>query len=301
MIAANDLLSPRFEVLVRPCSRFGLAILLAASSPAWARPPASVDSAWEEGRLPATVYEGVPERGGTLVIRLDQEPPSLDKLTDTALAIDWMLERKVLESMAEPDATRHPEYPLKPALATSWTISPDQLTFTFHIRRDVLWHDGTPFSGKDVVATVRKILDPSVRAMHLRNNFVDLADISTAPGDDFTVIARFSKPYFLALRALATLQIYPAHLLETAGDMLHSKVHRAPVGTGPFRFEEWKTGDRIGRAQGAGRQPDPCNPWIGLILAFVLGLHSLYYQICLNSLWASYGTPPEGTEVQLRA
>jgi hypothetical protein len=63
----------------------------------------------------------------------------------------------------------------------------------------------------------------------------------------------------------------------------------------------WKTGDRIGRAQGAGRQPDPCNPWIGLILAFILGLHSLYYQICLNSLWASYGTPPEGTEVQLRA
>ena len=63
----------------------------------------------------------------------------------------------------------------------------------------------------------------------------------------------------------------------------------------------WKTGDRIGRAQGAGRQPDPCNPWIGLILAFILGLHSLYYQICLNSLWASYGTPPEGTEVQPRA
>lgn len=241
----EDLLSLRIEVFVRPCLRFALAILLAASSPAWARPPGSVDSGWEEGRLPAGVYEGVPSRGGTLVVRLDQEPPSLDKLTDSALAIDWMLERKVLESMAEPDATRHPEYPLKPALATSWTVSPDQLTFTFQMRRNVLWHDGTPFSGKDVVATVRKILDPSVRAMHLRNNFADLAEISTAPGDDFTVVARFSKPYFLALRALATLQIYPAHLLATAGNMLHSPLHRAPVGTGPFRFEEWKTGDRI--------------------------------------------------------
>ena len=63
----------------------------------------------------------------------------------------------------------------------------------------------------------------------------------------------------------------------------------------------WKTGDRIERAQSAARLPDLCNPWIGLILAFVLGLHSLYYQMALNSLWASYGTPPEGSQVQLRA
>src|SRR6266481_4117355 len=133
----------------------------------------------------------------------------------------------------------------KPALATDWNISPDQLTYTFHLRRGVKWHDGAPFSGRDVVATLRKIQDPSVRAMHLRNNFEDLADISTAPGDDFTVIAHYRKPYFLAFRALATLSIYPAHLLETAGDMMHSPMHRAPVGTGPFRFEEWKSGDRI--------------------------------------------------------
>ena len=203
------------------------------------------DRDWQEGLLPAAVYEGNPQTGGTLVVRLDQEPPSLDKLTDSALAIDWMLERKVLESMAEPDAAKHPEYPLKPALATSWTISPDQLTFTFHLRRNVVWHDGKPFSGKDVVATVRKILDPAVRAMHLRNNFADLEDISTAPGDDFTVVARYRKPYFLAFRALATLSIYPAHALEAGGDMLHSAVHRAPVGTGPFRFEAWTTGERI--------------------------------------------------------
>ena len=46
---------------------------------------------------------------------------------------------------------------------------------------------------------------------------------------------------------------------------------------------------------------DQCNPWIGLLLAFVLGLHSLYYQMSLKSLWASYGTPPEGSQVPLRA
>lgn len=225
--------------------RLAALCLLATSLACPAARAAQDDADWRDGTLPASVYQGPPRSGGTLVVRLDQEPPSLDMLTDSALAIDWMLERKVLESMAELDASRHPDYSLKPALATSWSTSPDQLTFTFHIRRGVKWHDGAPFSGKDVVATVRKILDPNVRAMHLRNNFADLADISTAPGDDFTVIARYRKPYFLAFRALATLVIYPAHLLDKAGDLLHDPLHRAPVGTGPFRFEEWKSGDRI--------------------------------------------------------
>jgi peptide/nickel transport system substrate-binding protein len=225
-------------------SLFLLALLvIAACARSAAAPGGAAD--WGEGRLPATVAEGNPKTGGTLVVRIDQEPPSLDGITDSALVIVWMLERKVLESMAALDASRHPDYPLTPALATGWEVSPDQLTFTFHLRRDVVWHDGVAFSGKDVVATVKKILDPAVRSLHLRNNFADLADISTAPGDDFTVVARQRKPYFLAFRALATLPIYPAHLLQNAGDLLHAPIHRAPVGTGPFRFEEWKSGDRI--------------------------------------------------------
>ena len=70
----------------------------------------------------------------------------------------------------------------------------------------------------------------------------------------------------------------------------------------PPYVSAWKTGDRIRRAQAAsGSSLDQCNPWIGLILAFILGLHSLYYQMSLNSLWDSYGTPPEGSEVPLRA
>src|SRR5476649_141823 len=149
-----------------------VAFLLTACKRAPA-PEANTDADWAEGRLPASTQQGEPKPGGTLVIRLDQEPPSLDKLTDSSLALDWMLERKVMESMAALDSSKHPDYPLKPALATDWTISPDRLTFTFHLRRGVVWHDGAPFSGKDVVATLRKILDPNVRALHLRNLFTD--------------------------------------------------------------------------------------------------------------------------------
>ncbi len=63
----------------------------------------------------------------------------------------------------------------------------------------------------------------------------------------------------------------------------------------------WKTGDRIRRAQTAASLSDRGNPWIGLILSFIFGLHSLYYQMALNSLWKSYGTLEEGTPLPLRA
>lgn len=208
-------------------------------------PAPAADQDWIEGRLPRSVLDGIPRSGGTLVVRLPAEPPSLDKIVDPDGLITRILERKVCEPMAAPDAGRAPEYPLRPVLAERWDISPDGLVFTFHLRRGVHWHDGAPFDGRDVVATVRKILDPQVRAMRLRARFEDLESIDTVPGDDFAVVARYKRPYFLAFRSLATLPIYPAHILDAAGDLVSHPIHRAPVGTGPFRFAEWKTGERL--------------------------------------------------------
>jgi peptide/nickel transport system substrate-binding protein len=199
---------------------------------------------WLDGVLPPEVMQGTPKPGGTLVVRMQTVPPSLDPLTDSDSQMRWMLDRKVYQGMAQLDASKHPDYPLKPVLAEDWEISPDGQTFTFHIRHGVKWHDGKPFSGQDVVATVKKILDPKVRAMHLRNYYEDLDDIHTPPGDDFTVIARFKKPYFLAFRFLATQAIFPKHLLDQTPDVSSHAIHRAPVGTGPFKFVEWDTANQ---------------------------------------------------------
>src|SRR3954468_11722697 len=118
--------------LTRAACRLAIVLLAAASTRGFSAAAApEADADWQEGRLPASAAQGEPVKGGTLVVRIDQEPPSLDGITDSALAITWMLERKVLESMARLDANRHPDCPLEPALATSWEISPDQLTFTF--------------------------------------------------------------------------------------------------------------------------------------------------------------------------
>ncbi len=206
---------------------------------AMAKVPAGVSADWLEGKLPPEVFQGTPRRGGTLVVRIPDSPPSLDTITDSDLITTWILDRKVYQSLGELDGSKAPDYPLEPMLASSWEISPDGRTFTFHIRHGVQWQDGVPFTGQDVVATIRKILDPHVRAMHLRPYFDDLEDIHTLPGDDYTVVAHYKKPYFLAFRALATQDIYPKHILDRSGGMLHAPIHRAPVGTGPFEFESW--------------------------------------------------------------
>ncbi len=63
----------------------------------------------------------------------------------------------------------------------------------------------------------------------------------------------------------------------------------------------YNTGTRIARMQRSAGMEPTCNPWIGLVLVFVLSLHSLYYQQQLNEIWAHYQEPAEGTPVPLAA
>lgn len=244
---------------------------------------------WTEGRLPPGANEGTPHRGGTLVVRVQAGPPSLDLITDADLITDWMLDRRVYESLAELDVAQQPEYPLKPCLAEKWETSSDGRTITFHIRHGVRWHDGKPFSGDDVVATIRKILDPTMRSMHLRNKFDDLESIDTAPGDPFTVVARYRKTYFLALRSLATQPIYPRHVLDASGDMLSAPIHRQPVGTGPFRFSSWNETDariEFVRNEDYWRRP----AWLDRVVYRTVKDPTVAYQLLLQQEFDLYTT-----------
>ncbi|GAA2130996.1 hypothetical protein GCM10009760_04210 [Kitasatospora kazusensis] len=68
----------------------------------------------------------------------------------------------------------------------------------------------------------------------------------------------------------------------------------------PF-VSTFNTGKRIAQMQRAAGMQESCNPWIGLILIFVFGLHSMYYQHELNTIWAHYGDPAEGERIRLAA
>lgn len=125
-------------------------------------------------------------------------------------------------------------------LAASYQVSPDGLTITFKLRRNVHWHDGAPFTARDVLYTYRVIINPKTPTAY-SEDFKQVASV-TAP-DPFTVVVRYAKPYAPALASWG-VTILPAHLLE-GRDITKSPLARQPIGTGPFRFKEWVAGQKI--------------------------------------------------------
>jgi peptide/nickel transport system substrate-binding protein len=125
-------------------------------------------------------------------------------------------------------------------LAESFMVSKDGLAISFKLRRNVRWHDGAPFTSRDVLYTYRVIIDPKTPTPY-SESFKQVAALQ-AP-DPFTVIVRYAKPYAPALESWATA-VLPAHLLE-GNDITRSPLARKPVGTGPYRFKEWVAGQRI--------------------------------------------------------
>lgn len=125
-------------------------------------------------------------------------------------------------------------------LAESYLVSPDGLTITFKLRRNVTWHDGKPFTSRDVLYTYRVIIDPKTPTAY-SEDFKQVAAV-TAP-DEHTVVVRYARPYAPSL-ASWRVAILPSHLLE-GQDITRSPLARKPVGTGPFRFAEWVAGQKI--------------------------------------------------------
>lgn len=202
--------------------------------------PEGLDSYWREGVLPPGLEEGTPARGGTLVVRINTEPPSLSGLIDTDGWIRRITAHNVYESLVRPDPRDHPNYRIVPELATSWEASGDRLTWTFRLRKGVRWHDGTPFTARDVKFTYDRIQDPLVRSAHFRQAFQDLERVEAV--DDHTVVFHWRKPYVWALQQVGNIPIFPAHAFAgyEGARFNNAPIMRAPIGTGPFRFVSWE-------------------------------------------------------------
>jgi peptide/nickel transport system substrate-binding protein len=131
-----------------------------------------------------------------------------------------------------------------PALAESWTYSRDCLELTFKLRRDVKWHDGHPFTADDVVFTYQTMINPKTPAP-FKEGFLLVKDVQ-AP-DPYTVRVTYDKPYARAIETWGTY-VLPKHLLQsfaTAGTLRESPQNSYPIGTGPYRFQEWKPGEKV--------------------------------------------------------
>ncbi len=179
-----------------------------------------------------------PVKGDWLVRHLPAEPSTLNPILVTDV-YGSQIDGDLFDSLIR----RNPKtLEFEPQLASSWEISPDHLVYTFHLRKDVYWHDGVQFTAKDVKFSYDKIMDPLVDAAPLRNYYRDIKKVEIP--DRFTVRFTYSQPYFRALEFCGGLPIVPAHVFGS-GDFNQHPFGRAPIGTGPFRFVKWDTGKEI--------------------------------------------------------
>lgn len=130
---------------------------------------------------------------------------------------------------------------LAPALATSWTVSADKLTYTFRLAPDAKWHDGRPFTSADVKFTVALAKDTRSGSV-FSARLATVADVETP--DAQTAVVRLSAPNASLMDSLTKLMMLPAHQLSVIpADALarHEWWSKTPVGTGPFKFVKYET------------------------------------------------------------
>lgn len=127
-----------------------------------------------------------------------------------------------------------------PGLAKSWEFDEAACIYTFHLEEGVTWHDGEPFTAKDVKFTIEAIMDPE-NGSENAPNYEDVEEITIV--DEYTVSFRLAAPN-VAFLDYMTMAVLPAHLLA-GEDMQTSDFFRAPVGTGPYRLESWDMGQAI--------------------------------------------------------
>jgi len=125
-------------------------------------------------------------------------------------------------------------------LAESWDVSPDGLVFTFVLHPNVRWHDGAPLTAEDVRFTYEKLVDPNVRTPYSSSyEMVEAVEVVDAR----TVRIRYREPFVPALESWM-MGVIPKHVLQQE-DLNTTRLLRAPIGSGPYRFTRWKTGELI--------------------------------------------------------
>ncbi|HYD52638.1 MAG TPA: ABC transporter substrate-binding protein, partial [Gemmatimonadaceae bacterium] len=182
----------------------------------------------------------------TLVDSRDQYDP---RSLDPALSTDVPTGRAV--GYLFDGLTRFtPDARVEPALAERWEVSPDGLTYTFHLRRGVTFHDGTPFTARHVARSWQRVLDPKVKGGRGWPLYPILGAEEFAEGkgtgvtglsvpNDSTVVVRLKEPFaiFPKLLAMPVAAVVPERIPADFGEH--------PVGTGPWKFVEWKHDDYL--------------------------------------------------------
>jgi peptide/nickel transport system substrate-binding protein len=172
--------------------------------------------------------------GGTLSMLIQPEVPTLASYLSTSMPVGQAAS-KMYDGLLEYNFDLSP----RPCLAESWNVSADGKTITFKIRKGVTFHDGKPMTAEDARYSIMEVL----REYHPRGkgNFSLIAKAEVP--DSHTLVLTLSAPSPSMLMVFSGYEspILPKHLFEGTDIKNHPNAN-APVGTGPFKFVEWKRG-----------------------------------------------------------
>jgi len=183
-----------------------------------------------------------PKSGGTLRMYHRDNPPTTsiheEATVSTVNPFMAVFNNLVLFDQAKP---RNSLETIVPDLAESWSWSADKKTITFKLRQGVKWHDGKPFTSKDVGCTFDLLLGKAKEALRLNPRRVwyrNVEDVKLNGDFEVAIALKEQQPSFLALLASGYTPIYPCHVSPR-------EMRNRPVGTGPFRFVEFKRNEGI--------------------------------------------------------
>ena len=179
-----------------------------------------------------------PKKNSAFYYNLGSEPTTLHPLKGATEAVTGQVGSYVIESLLTRDIDT---YEWKPVLAKSWKVSKDKLKFTYKLRDDVYWHDGVKFTAKDVKFSFDAIFDDKYQAAAIRSYFEGIEKVEIV--DDYTVIFHAKDKNYQNFSTASTLDILPKHFYEQ--DEKKSFFNKNLVGTGPYKLDLYKRGNRI--------------------------------------------------------
>lgn len=192
----------------------------------------------------APLDDPAPVRGGTLVVAVPADPAGLDPHKAVAAAT-FQITRNLYETLVQVD----PQGRLEAGLARTWEVSPDGLVYTFHLRPGARFHDGRDVNAVAVKASFERVLDPATGHPR-RRDYEPIAEMVVVGEHTLAIHLREYAAAFLSNLAMGWAAVVPADA---------SDLYNRPVGSGPFRFVEWRPQQHVKLARfegyGAGDRP----------------------------------------------
>jgi peptide/nickel transport system substrate-binding protein len=185
---------------------------------------------------------------GTVRVAVQSEPKNLNPIL-ASNTTDGMIAAFMFDFLVTADPKGNPLPDLANPVPTleNGGISKDGLTVTYHLVKDAKWHDGVPFTSKDVKFSWQAVMNPANNTTS-RNGYDRVKSVDTP--DANTVVFHLKQKYAPIVNTLFAesdnpIWVVPEHLLSKYPNLNNLPFNGEPVGTGPFKIAEWVRGDHI--------------------------------------------------------